>query len=365
VSVDRRQFIHGAMALAAVGWPDAEAKSPDAVGEEAPPEREITSPVAIADGDGRLNRDAVGWARQPIFDCRFAPGVSRVERFNYWCITSREAALTLLVADVGLAGAAMISLVDYAVKSPVERKFVRVGGLPFAMPDTPTGDVAIDVRHLRLDMRQRDSQLVITGAARTHGSTIDVDLTVDRPPEHETVNVLVPWGDTRYHLTSKQQALPARGVVRVDGREYRFGPENQGFACMDFGRGRRPRGIDWCWAFASATIGGRTIGMNLGARWTDGTGVTENGLVVDHRLHKIADAVDFDVSGPVWRIRTRTTGRVDLAFEPRWRRGVHAPPFARLVQQMGSYSGTLIDDDGAPVVLDDVVGLAETVHGRW
>jgi hypothetical protein len=358
VSVDRRELLQGALAVAALGCADAQAAVPT--------ERELTAPVAIADEDGRLRPEAVGWARHPILSCHFAPGVSRVERFNYWCITSREAALTLLVADVGVAGVALVSLVDYTVKSPVERVFVRPGGLPFALPDTPTGDVDVDVPHLRLAMQHRDDQLVLTGAARTgHRGTLEIDLTVARRPEHETVNVLVPWDDTRFHLTSKQQALPARGVVRLDGRVYRFGPENQGFACMDFGRGRRPRGIDWCWAFASASVGGRTLGLNLGARWTDGTGVTENGFVLDDRLHKIADAVDFDVSDPIWRIRTRESARVDLSFTPRWRRAVNGPPFVHLVQQLGSFSGILIDEGGVPLVLEDVLGLAETVRGRW
>src|SRR5262249_45501022 len=153
---------------------------------------------------------------------------------------------------------------------------------------------------------------------------IEVAVTVERPPSHETVNVVVPWDEARFHFTSKQQALPARGVVRVDGREHRLDREGDAFACLDFGRGRWPRGIEWGWALASGRAGARTIGLNLGARWTDGTGVTENAVVIDGRVHKIADAVDFTPGG-AWRIRTRAGDRVDLSFTPSHRRALRLP----------------------------------------
>jgi hypothetical protein len=326
-------------------------------------ERELTAPIEIADADGRLRRDAVGWSRHPLHRCALPAGLSRVHAFDYWCLTSRTLALTVLVADVGLAGVALVSALDLDTHALVERAYVRPRGLPVRLPDSPHGELLLDVGRLRLAVGPRR----IEADARTlTGRRIEVDLAIERPDGHETVNVLVPWGDTRFHFTSKQQALPVRGRVRVDGRERSFEPATEGFACRDFGRGRWPPGIDWRWAFASARRGGRTIGFNLGAGWTDGTGVTENALIVDGRVHKIADAVDV-VSDPgrPWTIRTRSGPRVDLTFTPRTERALTLPPLVRLRQHMGSFSGTLIDDDGAPIVLDDVLGLAESVRGRW
>ncbi len=273
-------------------------------------EREIVEPIAIAHADGRLRREAVGWARHPIHDCHLAPGLSRVERFNYWCISSRAGARTILFADVGYFGFALVSFLDFAARGPVERLYLRPGGLPIALPDTPRGDIVLDAWRLQLALRQRGEQLCVVGDAHTlFGKHITIDLEISRPLQHETLNVLVPWDETRFHFTSKQQALPARGVVRVGAREYRFGADNDGFACLDFGRGRWPRGIDWRWAFGAATRDGRTIGLNLGGTWTDATGVTENGAVIDGRLHKIAEAIDFEYDARAylkpWRIRTR------------------------------------------------------------
>jgi hypothetical protein len=336
-------------------------------------EREITAPVDIATPDGRLRREAVGWARHPVHRAAFAPGISRVGRWNYWCITTRTSSLTILIGDVGYLGFVLVSFLELAGRGPVERLYVRPRGLPFAMPESPRGDIELDVRRLRLGMHDRGEELHVKVDARTLlGRRILADLVIERPLSHETINVVVPWDDTHYHLTSKQQALPARGVVRVGDREHPFGPENDAFACLDYGRGRWPRSIHWNWAFASARREGRTIGLNLGGRWTDGTGVTENGFVIDGRVHKISEPVDFTYDERAytspWRIRTRTGDRVDLRFVPVRERAVVAPlgiVRAELHQLMGSFSGTFVCDDGAVLRLDDAIGLAESVRGHW
>jgi hypothetical protein len=337
-------------------------------------EREITQPVDIAHPDGRLCRDAVGWARHPIHRTAFGAGVPRVARWNYWCLANRECALTLLFADVGYAGIVLVSFADYAVPSPVERLYVRPGGLPFPMPDTPRGDVSIDTRRLALAMRAvGDEEMRVEGHARTLlGKRLAIDLVVMRPPAHETINVLVPWDETRFQFTSKQQALPVRGTVRLDAREYRFTEANDSFACLDFGRGRWPRGIEWNWAFASGRCGARTIGLNFGGTWTDGTGVTENGVVIDGRLHKVSDDVEFVFDRRAfmnpWRVRSRGSSRVDLRFSPMRQRSVNVPlglAGVRLAQMMGTFSGTFEADGGERIEIADLVGLAEWLRARW
>ncbi len=323
-------------------------------------ELEHVVPIDIAHADGRLRREAVGWARHPILRCNLAPGLPRAHAFSYWCIMDRRAALSLLVADVGLAGVALVSFLELG-GAPVERVHARPLGLSPRLPDAPDGDFTVEARRLRLSLRHDGPTLRFEGEARTLlGRRLELDVTVVRPPGHETVNVLVPWDDTRFHLTSKQQALPARGEVRVDGRAHRF---EEAYACLDFGRGRRPDGIEWCWAFAAGRSAGRTIGLNLGARWTDGTGVTENAVIVDGRVHKIADAVEISVDP--WRIRAPASGRVDLRFTPRSARIVRVPFAMRLHQHVGVFSGTVAGDDGGVIEIRDLPGLAEWLRARW
>ena len=71
--------------------------------------------------------------------------------------------------------------------------------------------------------------------------------------------------------------------------------------------------------FLNALPDGRTVGSNLGAGWTDGTGMNENGLCVDGRLTKISEDVKFDydreISGTLAFAHNRH-GSVDLVFTP-------------------------------------------------
>jgi hypothetical protein len=327
-------------------------------------EREIVGPTSITDRDGRLVRDAVGWARHPIFECRLAPDLPRVHRWNHWCLTTRTHLLQITIADVGFLGLVIVTIIDLARPSPIERIYARLGGLPIALPDTPGGDIVLKARRLALSMITRGEQMHVEGDVRTlFGRRITIDLSVDRPRAHETLNVLVPFDGERFQFTSKQQALRVRGTVRVDAREYRF--EKDAFACLDFGRGRWPNRIHWYWAFASGAIGGRTIGFNLGGKWTDGTGVTENGAVIDGRLHKISDDVDFvhDSFLRPWRLRTRRSDLVDLTFTPTRERTVRIPLLlanAELHQCVGTFSGKIV---GIP--LDGMLGLSESFRGRW
>ena len=59
------------------------------------------------------------------------------------------------------------------------------------------------------------------------------------------------------------------------------------------------------------------VGLQVGGRWTDGTGSTENGAVVGGVLHKISTPVvwRYDLAAPLrpWRV---TGGGLDATFTP-------------------------------------------------
>ena len=91
--------------------------------------------------------------------------------------------------------------------------------------------------------------------------------------------------------------------------------------------------------------------------------------MIDGRVHKIEDAVDFELDlrskRAPWRIRSRSSDRVALTFTPLTARAVRVPPFVRIHQRLGRFDGTVIDDHGDVLALDGALGLAESVHGRW
>src|SRR5262249_9398025 len=138
---------------------------------------------------------------------------------------------------------------------------------------------------------------------------------------------------------------PARGSIRVDGR--RSPIADGALACLDWGRGVWPARTSWNWASASGVSHGRVVGMNLGARWTDGSGVNENALLVDGRLTKIHGDVrfDWDRRAPrrTWTIRSTTPesgDAVDLSLEPEVLDGATIPGIGRLCVAFGTFRGS-------------------------
>jgi hypothetical protein len=114
------------------------------------------------------------------------------------------------------------------------------------------------------------------------------------------------------------------------------------------------------------------VGLQLGGKWTVGTGMTENAVVVGGRLSKVSEELAWtydrrDWLRP-WRVRTPRSDRVDLTFTPvydkvaRLQLGLASQS---VDQCFGTWSGTVIPDDGVPLAVDGLFGWAEEATWRW
>jgi hypothetical protein len=177
------------------------------------------------------------------------------------------------------------------------------------MPETL--QAAIDFRHKQmnvlLDDRSSEARIRVH-AARFGGAALEADIAIVRPPGHETLNVVIPWSRDRFQFTSKQNTspLPAPSVSGLTStsskREVVRGP------------GLRPRSLEIRLLLELGrrlgVQGGQTVGLNLGGGWTDGTGMTENGICVDGRLTKIGDDLEFTYDSDYmrqWSVRSRAS----------------------------------------------------------
>jgi len=144
------------------------------------------------------------------------------------------------------------------------------------------------------------------------------------------------------------------------------------FACLDFGRGIWRYSSFWNWAFCHGAQDGRSVGLNLGAGWTDGTGMNENALCIDGRLSKISEDVSFnydpsDLMEP-WTIKTKSSKRIDILFTPFYERLGRTNILilkSELHQLFGRFSGTVITDSGETIKLENLIGAAEEHRARW
>ena len=280
-------------------------------------ERELNEAVDLCTAKGRLRKSAVGWSRHPLHRSNVSSHWPRKKRWNYWAVTSDRYLFSATVANLDYLGVVFVYFLDFESQRFIEKTVTVPFGSACDLPETVEGDIRF--RNDRMKVALLDTPgggtSIRARAGRFGGEPLLANIAVTRPAGHETLNVVIPWSRDRFQFTSKQNTLPASGTVRIGDREYEF-EAGKSFACLDHGRGIWPTNCFWNWGAASGLQGGRTVGLNLGGGWTDGTGMTENGICVDGRLTKIGDDLDFhydpsDYLRP-WTVSTRGSQRVDL-----------------------------------------------------
>lgn len=332
-------------------------------------EPEITEclPLVV---NGRLNRDAVGWMRQPLLDTSGIDGRhtwGRNKRWEYWNVVTPTHILALTASSIDYAGVHEVWVFDRRTEQAwhVNRSDVlKPIDLPASLEDAPlhvtSGKLQIAIDPVTAGTRLR---------ARIPGASFDV--VAHLPDGHERLGVVVPWSDTRFQYTVKDIARPASGWVETDGRREEV-PDGESWATLDHGRGRWPYEIMWNWGAASGRVefaGERhVLGIQIGDKWTDGTGMTENSIYFDGRITKVGPlAWEYDIAD--WRAPWRIHGpQLDLTFEPFLNKsgGTNLVVVSNRTDQcFGAYRGTAQPDGVGPVAFEGLVGWAEEVHNRW
>lgn len=316
---------------------------------------EITDAVALTDGR-RLNPNAVGWTRQPLHRTHLcAP--ARSKRWEYWGVITERFVLGLTIADLSYAHLTQVYAYDRHTQQETIADTLGLGPLrpglsddlppmtatcgPITFTDVPEGTrLRVDRPDIQVDL------LAATGG--------------------ESLGVVVPWSPTRFQYTLKDLNRAVTGQVTVAAQTENVGA---GWAVLDRGRGVWPYSMTWNWGTGNGVVDGTHLGLQVGGKWTDGTGATENALFVEGRLHPWPDPLvwTYDLSDPgsPWRV---SGPQVDAVLEPFHRRravtntGIIA---ARTHQAFGTWSGWAEDSDGVRHRLDGLVGWAEEARNRW
>lgn len=332
-------------------------------------EREITSAVDLCLPNGRLNPDAVGWTRRQFHntDCigHGAYGWGRNKRWEYWSVTTPTHLLALTVSSLDYAAVHEVWVFDRATEKTYGHSAVSMLSGSVTMPGTlaagpsraATGDITIEI-----DESPEGTRL------QARCGTVSFDVFAESPEGHEALGVVVPWTKRLFQYTVKDVARPARGTLTIDGVETVV-PAGESWAVLDHGRGRWPYSMHWNWGAASGVCEGRTVGIQIGGKWTDGTGSTENSLLVNGRLHKISEELvwDYDVTDFLapWHIHGELA---DLTLTPFYDK-VSSTNLLILSgsthQCFGHYTGWMLDDSGQRIRVDGLLGFAEAVHNRW
>lgn len=334
-------------------------------------ERERTQPIELCDARGRLHPDAIGWSRRPDLTANLSRAWGRKKRWDYWCVITDELVVSFVYADIDYAGLANV----WVLHTPTGRQTTAGTLVPlgrgFSLPDRVcTGTVHVEHKGFSLTIDERADHT----ALRAHGTSLDgpiaIDIRVDKPADHESLNVVVPWSRRRFQFTSKQNSRAATGTVTALGTTHELSNDRDAWAVQDLGRGVWKYSNRWNWAAGSGrSAEGRLVGLQFGAKWTAGTGATENALCIDGRLSKLSEELEFtyrwDDPMQPWTIRgeqveltlTPTFDRYDVTDLKVLKMEVH--------QCFGTWSGRIVDAHGGTHHLDGVRGFAEEARNRW
>lgn len=332
-------------------------------------EHELDEPVDLCDGR-RLSPAAVGWSRHPIMRANLRGAWGRKKRWDYWCVTTPEVIVTLVYADIDYAGIANCWVLDRTGHAQAGAGVIRPFGRGIDLPDevcTGTSEIDDSKMRMRIDERSDDTHLSVD--APSSAGRIVIDITVDKPADHESLNVVIPWTDRKFQFTTKQNTRAATGTVTVGDRAWEIGGPDS-FGVQDLGRGIWPYAKRWNWASASGrSTDGRLVGLQFGGKWTEGTGYTENALCLDGRLVKIHDELEWSYSWdePMtpWRVRG---DQVDVTMTPYFDRYDNTDLKVvkmEVHQCFGTWSGTIRDDEGNAITIESIDGFAEEARNRW
>ena len=337
------------------------------------PEPEIIEPVNLCDPEGNLNPEAVGWSRHPLHHCNLRGHWPRKKRWNYWAVVSPTHLFSVTLSDVDYLGLPFLYLLDFKTQAYAEKTLLKPFGAGIHLSPAVDADVVYQDHAMPITMQSVGNGVHLkVRCPDLEGQPLQADLFVHQPQEHETLNVVIPWSEKRFQFTSKQNCLPTEGTVTWGKKQIEFSRQDT-FACLDFGRGIWPFECFWNWSsFSTRLPDGRTVGVNLGAGWTDGTGMNENGLCIDGRLTKLSEDVAFDYDPEdfmtPWHLHTTATDRVNLTFTPFFER--HAKTNALIIysevhQMFGKFQGTLRGDEGETITIDGPIGWAEDHNAKW
>ncbi len=333
--------------------------------------KELTEKVFLCDKTGNLNPDAVGWSRKPLHICNLRGRFPRKKRWDYWCITGDKFLFSATIAHVDYLSLGGVYFLEYDTGRFAEKGALRFFSSHPEMADTVEKTETFLRCKTRLVFEQSGAMLNMSAQTGSFpGKAFKADIRISRPSEKESLNVVIPWNRSTFQFTSKQQCLPAEGTVAWGDEVFRFTP-GKTFACLDYGRGVWPYRTAWNWASFSGFSGTDEVGINMGAKWTDGTGMNENGILLNGRLHKIHEDIlfeydDKDFMRP-WHMKTVSSDTVRLEFVPFYDKAGAANLLlisSRTHQMFGHYSGTL-RVDGRIIVIDSLLGWAEEHKARW
>jgi hypothetical protein len=338
-------------------------------------QHEITAPGPLLNDEGHLHQK--GWARNALLEYdrkRIRAGSLRIKEWDYYCILRPEFGIALTIADNSYMGLYAINFFDFKSNTELTGMVIE----PFTMgklnmpSSSAKGDNHLHRSGIHMHFLHTDGKrtLYFNFPKFNKGEGIEGEIILEELNK-ESMTIATPFKeDLRYfYYNQKINCLAASGRFSKGGNEYHFDPSDS-FGVLDWGRGVWSYSNQWYWGSASGLVDGVPFGFNIGYGFGDTSAATENVLLYHGKAHKL-DQVIFQIDKKdylqPWKFSSNDK-RFELDFRPAIDRYSNTNLLllkSKQHQVFGYFSGTVILDDGTPLVIKDLLGFAEYVENRW
>ena len=339
----------------------------------------------LLDERGRLREP--GYALRPPFDYshdRIAAPKIRIKDWDYYLVNDGRHAVALTFSDLGYIGLVSAAVIDF--EAPSTTTTSELVPLPMGRMGLPasseTGDIRWQNKRCKVEFAHVDGgrRLSFCMTDFTPGNDFEAEFLLTDEPRDSMV-IVTPWekNERAFYYNRKIIGMRAQGGFRV-GEKFHELADGESFGLLDWGRGVWTYDNTWYWSAAQGlqTWDGaeHVVGFNLGYGFGDTSAASENMLFVDgvsHKLARVTFGIPEDDEGDLFYMEpwhmTDDEGRLDLTFTPTIDRcdlmDIAHVLISNQHQVFGTFSGTVVLDDGTAVELRGLRGFAEHVHNRY
>jgi hypothetical protein len=343
------------------------------------PQRLLQGPGKLLDDDGNLTQ--AGWSTQPVLDANLEDSLFyrvralqrlRMKVWDYYAVTTPTHFFSFTISDVGYLGMVFAYVIEFATGEYKEQTLSLPFGGGVKLPRNSTAGVT---EYVKNDLYWRFTAEEGTRVLSVRwpgfgGRALNAELSLDCPPGHESITIVIPIKGKRYYYNRKINCLPAQGWVEYKGMRHPIDPDTC-LGSLDWGRGVWEYNSFWVWASSSGFMADRRrIGLNLGFGFGDTSAATENCFILEGKVHKLGE-VEFSYDNhnfkAPWTMKS-PDGRLDLVFTPFFERVAKTDALilkSEVHQMFGRYKGRVVTDEGKTLEISDLVGWAEEHNARW
>ncbi len=271
--------------------------------------KELKKKNSICSKDGKVNQECIGWGKKVFSNCNIDRGYFRKKIWNHYMWMNKDFVCALAIVKLDYAGLIFIDFYDLRENKKIQKSITIPLCNGIILHNSIGSYAHFQNKEMYLNIIRINDKL----HTMVKWDEIDIDANIFL--EKESLNVLVPWSEKKFHYTSKQFPLKSSGYINVGDEDYEKFELSDSISFIDYGRGIWEREKYWYWLTCGFENEDNKVGLNLGAKWTDNTGVNENGIKIDGMLYKLYCDVDFEkIDENSWHIKSANCEDIDLIF---------------------------------------------------